>query len=73
MDILKLMDVGGKVVDKLDDSGLFEMVLGCYSDGTVRSIPDAIRGEIYSPKQKAKALKKKKRRRKEGIRLIDFL
>ena len=44
------------------------MVLGTYSDGSVRSIPDAIDGEIYSPKQKGKAIKRNNKKNKKKNR-----
>lgn len=40
-------------------------VLGTYSDGTTRNVPDAINGEIYSPKQKAEMDKKVKKKKKK--------
>lgn len=33
---------------------------GTYSDGSARSLPDALNGELLSPKQKCKRDKKKK-------------
>ena len=39
-----------------------KIVCGTYSDGETRSIPDAFKGEVYSPKQKGKAKKKKKKK-----------
>lgn len=50
----------------LEKSGISKMVLGTYSDGTTRSIPDAISGELYSPKTKAKAIKKGKKKHKSN-------
>ena len=41
-----------------------KFLCGTYADGTARSLPDAINGEIYSPEQKAKAYKKKKKKKK---------
>lgn len=40
-----------------------EMVLGKYSDGTIRSAADAIHGEYYSPKQKKKLEKRIEKRK----------
>ena len=52
----------GVVIDsigKLAENEKFRgMVLGTYSDGTARSIPDAITDEQLSPKTKAKIEKK---------------
>ena len=44
------------------------MVLGTYSDGSVRSIPDAVDGEVYSPKTKGKAIKRNTKRNKKNKR-----
>lgn len=52
------------------------MLCGEYCDGEPRSIPDAIRGEVLSPKQKKKvkdykkAKKKKRKKKKKGNSLI---
>ena len=60
----------GLVVGKelIGNGDIQKMVLGTYSDGSVRSIPDAIDGEIYSPKQKGKAIKRNKKRNKKKDR-----
>lgn len=71
MNISSIIKTGSEVFNEAKKSGLFEMVLGTYSDGTVRSIPDAIRGEDFSPKQKRKAMKKRKKRK--SIRITDIL
>ena len=39
---------------------------GVYTDGTTRSLPDAITGEIISPKDRADYGKKKKKKKKKG-------
>ena len=43
---------------------------GTYSDGTPRSLPDALNDEIYSPQQKKNKIKndkkKKKNKKKKG-------
>ncbi len=49
----------------LHDEKFQEMVCGKYSDGTTRSIPDAINGEYMSPKEKKKEMKKIKKRKKK--------
>ena len=53
--ILTGLSVGKELIENDD---VQKMVLGTYSDGSVRSIPDAIDGEIYSPKQQGKAIKR---------------
>ena len=47
------------------------MMFGEYSDGTPRSLPDALKEEAYSPKQKAKQKKKKtkKKAKKKAAKL----
>ena len=59
----------GVVIDsigKLAENEKFRgMVLGTYSDGTARSIPDAITDEQLSPKTKAKIEKKAKKKAKK--------
>lgn len=49
-----------------------KVLYGTYADGTTRSLPDAINGEIYSPEQKAKAYdnngKKKKKKKKKKVK-----
>ena len=57
--------IGREIVGNGDVQKMF---LGTYSDGTVRSIPDAIDGEIYSPKQKGKAIKRNNKRNKKKNR-----
>lgn len=59
------------VTKLLDNDGVKEFICGKYVDGTPRSLPDAINGEIYSPKQKDKAKKnKKKRKKKKPAKLV---
>ena len=59
--------VGGAVI------GLFEKekdtILGKYSDGTTRNIPDAINGETLSAKDKEKTLKRVKKKKKTKLKL----
>lgn len=38
---------------------------GTYSDGTPRSLPDALNDEIYSPQQKKNKLKNDKKKKKK--------
>lgn len=44
-----------------------KLLCGTYSDGEVRSVPDALNGEVYSPKQKAKKDKKRKKGKHKKI------
>ncbi len=44
---------------------VLEKVFGTYSDGTVRSLSDSLRGEFLSPKQKKDAKKAKKKKKKD--------
>ena len=67
MDVSKIV-AGAKIVaSAANEMGITKTLLGTYADGTTRSLPDAIQGEIYSPKQKGKAIKdgKKKTKRKK--------
>lgn len=63
--ILTGLSVGKELIENDD---VQKMVLGTYSDGSVRSIPDAIDGEIYSPKQKGKAIKRNNKKNKKKNR-----
>lgn len=49
----------------LQNKNLQGMILGKYSDGTPRSIPDAINGVLLSPKERKKELKKINKRKKK--------
>lgn len=49
----------------LKNEDLQKMICGQYSDGSPRSIPDAINGELMSPKEKKKELKKISKRKKK--------
>lgn len=51
------------------DNDVQKALCGTYADGKTRSIPDAIKGEVYSSKQKAKAKKKKKKKDLKKFRL----
>lgn len=57
-----IVAVSEKILKNEDLQG---MVCGRYSDGTPRSIPDALNGELMSPKEKKKAMKKIKKRKKK--------
>lgn len=61
--VAEILTVVEKVVGNKD---LQKMVLGEYSDGSTRSIPDAIGGEVYSPKTKGKAIKRNKKKKEKG-------
>lgn len=52
-----------------DNDNVQKMVCGTYSDGKTRSIPDAVKGEVYSPKQKGKAKKKKKKKKLKKFKI----
>lgn len=55
-------------------------LFGVYSDGTARSLPDCLEGEILSPKDREKMLyknkdkkkSKKKKSKKKKMAKIDF-
>lgn len=52
--------------DIAKDSDLVGLFVGKYSDGTTRSIPDAIKGETMSPKTKNKIIKRTKKKKKKN-------
>lgn len=54
----------GKALSGNDDVKSF--ICGTYSDGTARSLPDAISGELLSPKQKKKLQDKKSKKKKKN-------
>lgn len=49
----------------LSNDKVKSIIFGTYSDGTPRSIPDAINNELYSPKQKKKAIKRNEKRKRK--------
>ena len=49
----------------LENESVMSKVFGKYSDGTTRSMYDAIHGEFLSPKQKEDIRKKKKKEKKK--------
>ena len=51
------------------DDNVQKFVCGTYSDGKTRSIPDAFKGEVYSPKQKGKSKKKKKKKKLKKFKI----
>lgn len=66
MDASSLIKIAVDVASAVAETdGFKSMMFGEYSDGTPRSLPDAIREEEFSPKQKAKAKKKKKKKKKK--------
>ena len=48
------------------DKGVQKALFGVYSDNTPRSLVDCINGEILSPRDKEKYLRKKKNKDKKG-------
>ena len=63
--IKKGVEIGKELISNGDIQKVF---LGTYSDGTARSLPDALDGEIYSPKQRGKAIKRNNKRNKKKKR-----
>lgn len=43
-----------------------KFLCGTYSDGTPRSLQDALNDEIYSPEERKKQLKKMKKKKKKS-------
>lgn len=62
------LEVGIAVVERaLKSDAIGKFLCGEYTDGSVRSIPDAIRGEEESPKDRRKRAKKKNKRKGYGF------
>lgn len=57
------LDTAFNVVDRALRGEIGHFLCGEYLDGTTRSIPDALSGEMKSPKQR----KKEERQKKESI------
>ena len=61
------LDAALKVAELvLDNETVGKYLCGQYSDGSVRSIPDAIRGERENPVKKKKKKKKKRKKKKKN-------
>lgn len=71
-----IVDTAVAVANKISKSDDIKSFLcGTYSDGTPRSLPDAITNELYSPEQKSKAekLAKKKKKNKKNKKKLTKL
>lgn len=55
-----ILDAVFTVAEKVVSGKVGKFICGEYLDGTTRSIPDALAGEIKSPKQRRKEEKQKK-------------
>ena len=55
-----ILDAVFTVAEKAVSGKVGQFICGEYLDGTTRSIPDALAGEIKSPKQRRKEEKQKK-------------
>lgn len=61
------LDAALKVAELvLDNETVGKYLCGQYTDGSVRSIPDAIRGERENPVKKKKKKKKKGKKKKKN-------
>ena len=61
-----IVDTVLNVTDSLLGSEKVQTFLcGTYSDGTPRSLPDALNDELYSPKQKKNKAKNDKKKKKK--------
>lgn len=60
--VTKVLDI---MVDIATDPGVQKMILGQYTDGTPRTIVDAMNGEFKSPKTLRKEEKKHKKHKKK--------
>jgi hypothetical protein len=72
---METVAAAGKMLAENDS--VKKMVLGTYSDGSARSIPDALNDEFVSPKEKKKILygddkkrknKKNKKKKKNSVK-----
>ncbi len=70
--IKSAVDYGKEIIT---DKSLQKTFLGTYSDGTPRSLPDALKGEVISPKQKEKLQKKakNKKKKKKAKKKLEFI
>lgn len=68
MDIDKIAKIAGVVTGAILSEGGRKFLCGTYSDGTPRSLQDALNDEIYSPEEREKRLKKlaKKKKKKKN-------
>lgn len=55
-----IVDTAFNVVDRALKGEVGHFLCGEYLDGTTRSVPDALSGEMKSPKQRKKEAKRKK-------------
>ena len=68
--IEKIIETGVAIGSAITGSdNITKFFCGTYSDGTPRSLPDALSGEFLSPKQKKKATKKKKKKKEVKFKL----
>lgn len=61
--VIGLKEVGTAAIAILSNTVVQKMLLGTYSDGETRSLPDALNGEVLSPKSKEKYKKKKDKKK----------
>ena len=69
--VIESLISAGKTIAGNDD--IQKMILGTYSDGSPRSLPDALNDEFISPKEKKNILygdkkKKKKHKKKKSVK-----
>ncbi len=62
---IPLKEIGVGLLTIATNKKIQKIVLGEYSDGKVRSLPDALNEEILSPQQKQKYKNKKKNKKKK--------
>lgn len=62
---LRVGKIISTVADVASNKGIQKMVLGEYTDGSPRSILDAIDGEILSPKDRKKYVIPEKKKKKK--------
>lgn len=72
MDPKVLKALGSAVIDIAGDKKVQKVVLGTYTDGTTRSVVDALSGEFLSGKDREKYLKEKKKKKKHKKKKKDI-
>ena len=63
-----IKEIVGGAIAVLTNKKVRKMVLGEYSDGSIRSLPDALSDETLSPKQKGKYKTKNKKNKKKKFK-----
>ena len=65
MKLEKIAKITGVVAGAILSEGGRKFLCGTYSDGTPRSLQDALNDELYSPEERKKRLKKLQKKKKK--------